>query len=199
MRTTIAPLTLFPNPNLRGYHAGTMVYVKLPKDKIKEKLAQVEKTWSDLFPDTGLQYYFVNDIFGRMYKSEMTISSLFSGFSILTVLITLFGLYGLSSFSAERRTKEIGIRKIHGASVGQIAWLLLSAFVRIFALASVVVIPLSYFFLSRWLESFQYRTSLGPDLYVLGIGLILVVTLIAVGYETVKAALRNPAKALKYE
>lgn len=199
MRMTISPLTMFPNPNLRWYTAGTMVYVKLPKDKIREKLGAVEATWKKLFPDVGLQYYFVNELFGRMYKSEMTLSRLFLGFSVLAVLITLFGLYGLSSFSAERRTKEIGIRKIHGASTGEIAWLLLSSFVRIFALSAALVIPLSYFVLARWLNTFQYRTSLGVGLYGLGIGLILVVTLLAVGYETLKAALNNPAKALRYE
>jgi putative ABC transport system permease protein len=197
MKVTIEPMTLFPNPNLRGYKAGTMVFVKLPTGKIPEKIAQIDATWNNLFPGTGMQYYFVDEIFGRMYKSEMTISSLFSGFSVLTLLITIFGSYGLSSFAAERRTKEIGIRKIHGASAGQIAWLLLVAFLRIFVIAAIIVIPLSYYLLNGWLESFQYRVSLGIDLYGAGMGLIFLVTLLTVSFETVKAAVMSPVNSLR--
>lgn len=199
MRMKIQPLTLFPNPNLAGYHEGTMVYVKLPEGKVQEKIAEVQSVWKDLFPGTGLQYYFVDEIFGRMYKSEMTIASLFSGFSMLALLITVFGLYGLASFSAERRTKEIGIRKIHGASVREISWLLFSSFMRIFLIASVIVIPVSHFFLKNWLDSFEYRTSLGVDLYGLGISLILAVTVLTVSLETLKAALANPVKSLRHD
>lgn len=199
MKMTINPLTLFPNPNLRGHTAGTMVFVKLPEGKIAEKIAEVDKKWNDLFPGTGMQYYFVNEIFGRMYKSEMTLASLFSGFSVLTLLITVFGLYGLSSFAAERRTKEIGIRKIHGASVRQIAWLLLASFLRIFAIAALIVIPLSYYLLNGWLQSFQYRVPLGPGIYGLGLALILIVTVLTVGFETVKAAIMNPVNSLRRE
>ena len=197
MKITINPMTLFPNPNLRGYTAGTMVFVKLPRGNIPEKIEEIDATWNNLFPGTGMQYYFVDEIFGRMYKSEMTLSSLFSGFSVLTLLITVFGLYGLSSFAAERRTKEIGIRKIHGASAGQIAWLLLASFLRIFASAAVIVIPLSYYLLNAWLQSFQYRVSLGIDLYGVGMGLIFLVTLLTVSFETVKAAVMNPVNSLR--
>ena len=199
MKMTINPLTLFPNPNLRGYKTGTMVFVKLPEGKVAEKIGEIDATWNDLFPGTGMQYYFVNEIFGRMYKWEMTLSSLFSGFSVLALLITVFGLYGLSSFAAERRTKEIGIRKIHGASVRQIAWLLLGSFLRIFGIAAVIVIPLSYYLLDGWLQSFQYRVSLGPGLYGLGIGLIILVTVLTVSFETVKAAVMNPVHSLRRE
>lgn len=199
MRMKIQPLTLFPNPNLPGFRDGTMVYVKLPKDKIQEKIAKVQSVWDNLFPGTGMQYYFVNEIFGRMYKSEMTTSSLFSGFCVLALLITVFGLYGLASFSAERRTKEIGIRKIHGASMGQITWLLFSAFMQIFLIASIIVIPISHFFLENWLNSFEYRVSLGVDLYGLGMSLILAVTVLTVSLETVKAALTNPVKSLRHD
>jgi len=199
MKMKINPMVLFPNPNLRGYKEATMVFVKLPKGNIPKKIEEINATWNDLFPGTGMQYYFVNEIFGRMYKSEMTLSKLFSGFSILTLLITIFGLYGLSSFAAERRTKEIGIRKIHGASVQQIAFLLLISFLRIFLIAAVIVIPLSYYLLDGWLQSFQYRVSLGFGLYGLGIGLILFVTLVTVSFETLKAAVMNPIKALRSE
>ncbi len=199
MRMTIQPLTLFPNPNLAGYREGTMVYVKLPEGKVQEKIAEVQSVWENLFPGTGLQYYFVNEIFGRMYKSEMTTSSLFSGFSILALLITIFGLYGLASFSAERRTKEIGIRKIHGASMAQITWLMFSSFMRIFLIASIIVIPVAHFLLQNWLSSFQYRTPLSVDLYGLGMGLLLAVTVLTVSLETIKAALANPAKSLRHD
>jgi putative ABC transport system permease protein len=198
-RVKIQPLTLFPNPNLSGYREGTMVYVELPEGKVPEKIAEVQKVWDTLFPGTGLQYYFVDEIFGRMYKSEMTTSSLFSGFSVLALLITVFGLYGLASFSAERRTKEISIRKIHGASVGQIAWLLFSVFLWIFLIAAIVVIPISHFFLKSWLNSFEYRTSLGIDLYALGTILIFLVTALTVGLETFKAAFSNPAQTLRHD
>lgn len=198
-RIKIQPLMLFPNPNLAGYQEGTMVYVKLPQGKVQEKVAEVQKIWDIHFPGTGLQYYFVDEIFGRMYKSELTTASLFSGFSILALLITVFGLYGLASFSAERHTKEIGIRKIHGASVPQIAWLLFSAFLWIFLIAATIVIPISHFFLKNWLNSFEYRTSLGIDLYGLGLMLILGVTVLTVGLETLKAAFSKPIKSLRQD
>jgi putative ABC transport system permease protein len=108
-------------------------------------------------------------------------------------------LYGLASFSAERRTKEISIRKIHGASVGQIAWLLFSVFLWIFLIAAIVVIPISHFFLKSWLNSFEYRTSLGIDLYALGTILIFLVTALTVGLETFKAAFSNPAQTLRHD
>lgn len=199
MRMKIQPLTLFPNPNLPGFRDGTMVYVKLPKEKVQEKITEVQAVWDNIFPGTGMQYYFVDEIFGRMYKSEMTTASLFSGFSILALLITVFGLYGLASFSAERRTKEIGIRKIHGATIGQISWLLFSAFMRIFFISSIIVIPISHFFLQKWLDSFEYRIALGVDLYGFGISLILAVTVLTVSIETFKAALANPAASLRHD
>jgi putative ABC transport system permease protein len=176
-----------------------MIYVKLPAENIQEKIAEVQTVWDNLFPGTGMQYYFVDEIFERMYKSEMTTSSLFSSFSILALLITVFGLYGLASFSAERRTREIGIRKIHGASIGQISWLLLSAFIRIFIISSIIVIPIAHFFLKNWLNSFEYRTTLGFSLYGLGIMLILMVTILTVGIETLKAAFSNPVQSLRHD
>jgi putative ABC transport system permease protein len=199
MRMKIQPLTLFPNPNLAGYREGTMVYVKLPKGKVQEKIAKVQSLWDNFFPGTGLQYYFVNEIFGRMYKSEMTTSSIFSGFCILALLITVCGLYGLATFSTECRTKEIGIRKIHGASIAQISWLLFSSFMKIFFVASIIVIPICHIFLQNWLSAFEYRTPLNVSLYGLGIALVLAVTVLTVSLETIKAALANPAKSLRQD
>lgn len=199
MRRAIDPLILYPNPNLPGYKMGTMVYVKLPAEKMKEKISVVEAVWKNNFPDIGLQYYFVNDLFGRLYKSELTISSLSWNFSVLAILITVFGLFGLASFAAERRTKEIGVRKVHGASVWQIVRLLMVSFLKIFLTASVIVVPVIYFVLDEWLASFMYRTPLDAVVFGLSLGVILFVTIVSVGYETLKAAVANPVKALRYE
>lgn len=199
MKLAVEPLMLNPNPNLRGYKAGTMVYVKLPKNKIQEKIKFVEATWKKDVPDIGLQYYFVNDLFGRLYKSEMTISSLTVNFSVLAILITVFGLFGLASFATERRTKEIGVRKVHGASLWQIVGLLMVSFVKVFLIAAVIVVPVDYFILRDWLAEFRYQTSLGFFVFGVSLGLILMVTILTVGYETIKAAVANPAKSLRYE
>jgi putative ABC transport system permease protein len=199
MRRVIEPLILNPNPNQKYFTSGTMMYVKLPQADIQKKIQFVEATWKKNMPDVGLQYYFVNDLFGRLYKSELTIAALTFNFSVLSIIITVFGLFGLASFDAERKTKEIGVRKVHGASVWQITRLLLASFVKIFLIAAVIVIPIDYYILNDWLTSFQYRTSL--DLIVFGgsLGLLLLVTILTVSYETIKAAVANPIDSLRYE
>jgi len=129
----------------------------------------------------------------------MTMSRLALNFSGLAILITMFGLFGLASYAAERRTKEIGVRKVHGASVWQIVRMMMTSFIRIFTVAAVIVIPLSYFVLREWLSAFHYRTSLDVTVFATGLGIILLVTIVSVSYETVKAALSNPVKTLRYE
>jgi putative ABC transport system permease protein len=199
MKRDIEPLILNPNPNLRGFAGGTMVYVKLSKGQVPEKIEVVQSTWKKLFPETGLQYYFVNDLFGRLYKSELTMSKLALNFSGLAILITMFGLFGLASYAAERRTKEIGVRKVHGASVWQITTMMMAGFLRIFGVAAVIVVPTNYFVLREWLSMFRYQTSLDVFVFIIGLGLILMITLLTVSYETIKAAVANPVKTLRYE
>jgi putative ABC transport system permease protein len=129
----------------------------------------------------------------------MTISALTLNFSVLAILITMFGLFGLASFDAERRTKEIGVRKVHGATVWQITRLLLVHVFKIFFIAALIVVPLDYYILDNWLASFQYRTSLDVVVFGVSVGMLLLVTLLTVSYETIRAAIANPVDSLRYE
>ena len=126
-------------------------------------------------------------------------AGLTENFSWLAILITCVGLYGLASFMSQQRTKEIGIRKTMGASNFQILFLLLSVFGKLLFIACVIAIPISYFLSSQWLEGFVYRTELSLIVFGGAIGLILLITLITVGYESLKASLSNPVKALRHE
>jgi putative ABC transport system permease protein len=126
-------------------------------------------------------------------------AGLFKTFSLLSIVIACLGLFGLSSYMAERRTKEIGIRKVMGASVPQIVRLLLVTFAKLLAFACLVAVPLAWFAMQRWLRDFTYRVDVDGLIFLLGIGLVLLLTAITVSYETLRAAVANPVKTLRAE
>jgi len=134
-----------------------------------------------------------------LYRSEVVMGSLLAYFALLTVFVACLGLFGLASFTAEQRTKEIGVRKTLGASVVSIVLLLSKEFTKLVAAAFVVAAPVAYVFMSRWLDAFAYHVPLSWGLF-LGAGLAaLVIAWMTVGYQSIKAALTNPVKALRYE
>jgi putative ABC transport system permease protein len=182
-----------PHPNNR------IIYVKLSDDNMSEKLADLEKKWKQIFPEYGFDYWFLDEEFGRMYANEARMAGLTEKFSWLAILVGCVGLYGLASFMAEQRTKEIGIRKTMGATNGQILFLLLKVFGKLLIIASVAGVPVAYLLTRSWLESFVYRTPLSVTAFGGALVVIVVITLITVGYETLKASLANPIKALKHE
>lgn len=191
----IEPLVIDPTPHVMD----RILYIKLPAGKIQEKIAYIENQWKKVYPGIGLDYWFVNDEFGRMYTAERRVTALSKNFSGLAIIITCIGLFGLSSFVAEQRTKEIGVRKAMGASNAQILLLLLSTFIRLLLIACVLAIPLSYFASDKLLQTFVYRTPLDPFIFVIGVCIIAGLTLLTVGYESLKASLVNPVKSLRYE
>lgn len=195
MRKKIEPLAISPKPHT----VDRIIYVRLPAGKMQEKIKLLEATWRKTFPGFGFDYWFVDEVFGSMYENETKVAALTEQFSWLAILITCVGLYGLASFMSQQRTKEIGIRKSMGASSGQILFLLLKVFARLLIIACFIAIPVSYFLSSQWLESFVYRTSLSALVFGGAVGLIAVITLITVGYESLKASLSNPVKALRHE
>jgi len=195
MRKKVEPLAISPKPHT----VDRIIYVRLPAGKMQEKIASLEKTWRTNFPGFGFDYWFVDEVFGNMYQNETKVAALTERFSWLAILITCVGLYGLASFMSEQRTKEIGIRKSMGATSGQILFLLLKVFAKLLIIACLIAIPIAYYLSAQWLESFVYRTDLTVWIFGGTIGLIAVITLITVGYESLKASLSNPVKALRHE
>jgi putative ABC transport system permease protein len=191
----IAPTGIAPKPHLDD----RIIYVRLPAENIGQKLTDLERKWKQVFPNYGFEYWFIDDEFGRMYANEMRVSELTEKFSWLAILVTCVGLYGLASFMAEQRTKEIGIRKTMGATTRQILILLLTVFGKLFLIASFLGLPVAYLLSRNWLENFVYRTPLSPVVFIGALLAIGGITLITVGYETLKAATANPVNAIRHE
>jgi putative ABC transport system permease protein len=195
MHQPIEPLIL--NPHL--HQVDKIVYVKLPAGKFQEKIASIEKKWKAAFPDSGFDHWFVNDEFNRMYKSEITVSSLAKVFAVLAILITVLGVFSLASYTAEQRTKEIGIRKVLGAGDNHVVALFASIFLKIFLIASLVAVPIAWFVAYKWLQSFTYRISISPLLFIWCLLGLLMVTLITISFEIWKSAKANPVVSLRTE
>ncbi|MBY0436389.1 MAG: ABC transporter permease, partial [Cyclobacteriaceae bacterium] len=191
----IEPLGIAPKP----HGNDRIIYVRLPAADIAQKLVDLERKWKQVFPNYGFEYWFMDDEFARMYANEIRISALTEKFSWLAILVACVGLYGLAAFMAEQRTKEIGIRKALGASNSQVLFLLLKVFGKLLIIASVIGVPVAYLLLKNWLENFVYRTPLSVAVFGGSLLMIAMVTLITVGYETLRAALANPVRALKNE
>lgn len=192
---TISPLAISARPDPED----RIVYVKLPEGKFQEKIAEVEAKWKQVLPGIGFGHWFMSEEFGRMYEGENRMAGLFKAFALLSMLIACMGLFGLSSYLAERRTKEIGIRKVMGASLAQLLGLLFTPFVTLLALACVVAFPLGWFMMNRWLQDFTYRVNLDAFLFIISVLLVLLLTTVVVSYETLRAALVNPIKSLRAE
>ena len=195
MHQPIEPLLL--NPNL--HFIDKIAYIKLPAGKFQQKIASIEKKWRAVFPNTGFDRWFLSDEFNRMYLVEGRVSSLAKAFAVLAILITVLGVFGLASYTAEQRTKEVGIRKVLGADEKQVIGLFVWVFVKIFAVACLVAIPLAWFAAYKWLQGFAYKTSISPMIFALSLLGLLGVTLITVSYEILKSARTNPVTSLRTE
>lgn len=195
VHTKIDPLAISPKP----HPFDRIIHVRLPAGSMGEKIASIEKAWKEVFRDFGFDYWFIDDEFARMYENENQVAQLVEKFSVLAILIACVGLYGLASFLSEQRTKEIGIRKSLGASNGQVLILLLTVFARLLLIACLIGLPVAWYVSNMWLETFVYKTPFSIWVFVSAIGVISFITLVTVGYESLKASLTNPVKALKHE
>lgn len=164
-----------------------------------QAVEEIGQIWQTLYPAYIYQYSFLDDDVDKLYASDLTLGRLFGGFSFLTILIACLGLFGLASFTAEQRTKEIGVRKVMGASTSEIMMLLSKDFARYVGIAFLISSPLAWIGMNRWLDTFNYRVSFGiGTLLLVGVG-VLAISLITVAYQTIKASLANPVDALKHE
>jgi len=192
----IQPMKLFLNPRL-----SRNISVKVQPQDMEETLKYIEAAWDRFRPNYPLSYFFLDSVFAQRYQREQRMQSLFGYFSLLAIFISCLGLLGLASFAAQQRTKEIGIRKIMGASVPGLVMLLSREFTKWVVISNVVAWPVSYYAMNKWLQSFAYRININHNLFVfvLAAFVAMAIAWLTVGFQAVKAASRNPVDSLRYE
>jgi putative ABC transport system permease protein len=194
MRTKIRPMALNIRPTQFRYLAARV----RPQDA-SQALNFLEKTWNKFAPEYPFEHFFADEKFDRYYRYEQKVGELFGLFSILAIVISCLGIFGMISFTAEQSTKEIGVRKVLGASAASIVLLLSKRFVRWVLTANLVAWPLAWFAMNRWLEGFAYRISINPLFFPLAGLTALAIALATVSYHSLKTALADPAESLRYE
>jgi len=188
-------------PYLIRYVPGYLSYisVRINTESIQETMELLKKKWMEFFPGTPNDYFFLDESFDSLYRTEERLNTIFSYFTLFTIFIACLGLFGLASFTAERRIKEIGIRKVLGASTTGIIFQLSKEFLRWVAVANIIAWPIAYYFMNRWLHNFAFRTSIGIDVFILSGMIATVSALLTISYQVARTSLSNPVKALRYE
>ncbi len=178
------------------YEAYQSYAVKINKSNVTSTLSALEKTWSGIHPNQIYEYQFMDDHIAEFYQVEDKMLKFIQAFSLIAITIGCLGLYGLVSFMATQKTKEIGIRKVLGGNLTDILWLFGKEFSRLITIAFIVAAPLGWWLMNGWLQDFQFRIEIGAWVFALTIGITLTIAALTVGYQSIKAALMNPARSL---
>ena len=195
LRQSIEPLLITTRPN----PIDKIVYVNLSGNQIAAGIAKVEEVWKGIFPGVGFDYWFINEEFSRMYVGETRMSALIQVFALLAIIVACLGVFGLASYLADRKSREIGIRKILGARVYHILGLLSRTFIITIAMATIIGAPISYLLMKNWLGTFVYHVDMSFWVFLGAIGLVFLFTIISTGFETIRAAYINPVNYIRDE
>ncbi|MCK4646995.1 MAG: ABC transporter permease [Candidatus Aminicenantes bacterium] len=193
----IKPFVYRMDPNWTS--AMGCMFSRISPDNASETLKYMEKIFKKSGPDYPFKYQYITERIDRLYRNEQQMGKIVGYFTFLAVFISCLGLFGLASFTAERRTKEVGIRKVLGASVSGIVLLLSKEFTKWVLVANIIACPLAYFIAHKWLENYAYKTSITIWVFILSAGLAFLIALVTVCFQAIKAALSNPVDALRYE
>ena len=195
----VEPFALF-NTTSKTYNLHTsFISVRLKPGNIKEKISGIEAKWKSFAPATPLDFSFLDNDFDALYRSEQRMGTVFGIFTFLSIFVACLGLFGLSIFTAERRRKEIGVRKVLGASVQTVVGLLSKEFLRLVAVATLIAFPVAWFAMNKWLQDFAYRISMGWWIFFIAGASAMAIALVTVSFQAIKAAIANPVKALRSE
>lgn len=179
--------------------AFNWMYLKIENKNIPATLARVKNTYSKFVTNREFTFTFLNEDIDRQYQAEQKFSQVFTLFTVLAIIIACLGTFGLISFTAERKSKEIGIRKVLGASVGSVSFLLIKEFIVLLLISSIIAWPVTWYLLNGWLEEFVYRTSIGVSPFIVATLLAACIVVLTTGFRAVKAALANPVNSLRQE
>jgi putative ABC transport system permease protein len=193
LHESIVPVIFLPNTFF------SRISVKIAGDEMQDGLQHIEKVWKEFIPHRPFEYSFLSQQYQQLYSSEQQQGQLFTIFSGLAILIACLGLFGLATFNTLQRVKEIGIRKVLGASVLSIVHLLSREIIILVIVANIIAWPVAWYFMDQWLDTFAYRIGLNVWLYLLAAFAAILIALITVSAQTIKAAMSNPSNTLRYE
>lgn len=191
-RESISPVCVMIN-----YSRFRNCALKMNVSDFKSQLATITKVWSENYSDQVFSYQFLDDRIAKFYELDTIMLRIVQAFALIAILISCLGLYGLISFMAVKKTKEIGIRKVLGASVQSILWLFGREFTLLLIIAFTFAAPAAYFVMDRWLQGFAYRLPIQADSFILAILGTFVVAMATVAYHSIRSALSNPVKSLR--
>ncbi|MGH7598687.1 MAG: ABC transporter permease [bacterium] len=199
LHSPITPFALFHHASKSYEIPNSCIVVRVPRADLANSLKLLESEWKTFAAAMPFEYKFLDESFEEQYAAEQRLGKIFLIFSILTIFIACIGLLGLAAFATEQRTKEIGVRKVLGASVPNLVALLSKDFSKWVLLANLIAWPVAYFAMNKWLQDFAYRIDIGWWVFALAGGLALLIALLTVSTQAIKAALANPVEALRYE
>jgi putative ABC transport system permease protein len=194
LQEVIKPLSMRIEPD-----GCNLVSVNVSSANLPATIAAIENKWKTLIPNRPFSYYFLDEFFDRQYRSEERFGKLFLNFAVLAIFISCLGLLGLASYSTMQRTKEIGVRKVMGASVSTIVNLLSKDFLKLVLISFFIAAPLSWFFMHQWLEDFAYRINISWWVFVVAGVTAALIALFTISFQAVRAAITNPVKSLRTE
>jgi putative ABC transport system permease protein len=180
-------------------NACSLVSISVGSNNLPATIAAIENKWKALLPNRPFSYYFLDDFYDKQYRSEERFGKLFLNFAILAIFISCLGLLGLASYSTFQRTKEIGVRKIMGASVSNIVQLLSKDFLKLVVVAFFIASPVAWYFMHQWLEGFAYRITINWWIFLIAGIAALLIALLTVSFQAIRAAIANPVESLRTE
>jgi putative ABC transport system permease protein len=194
LREEVKAIVISPRKAFEG-----QVSIKLQTKSLTKTVSSIQKLWESTYPEYAYTGYFLDANIAQFYKQENQLAMVYKIFAGIAIFISCLGLYGLVSFMVLQRTKEVGVRKVLGASVKSIVFLFSKEFIILIAISFVIAVPVSWYLMSGWLQSFVYRISISPDVFLLAVVSSIILAWLTVGYKAIKAALANPVKSLKSE
>jgi putative ABC transport system permease protein len=193
LKEKIDPLIISSEPSSR------LVAIKLGTNNLKQTISQIEKHWAEIVPAYPMEFRFLDDKLDQLYRKEQLESNLFIIFSIISIMIACLGSFALAAYSAEERTKEIGIRKILGSSALGIFLLLTKDFFKIVLFAMILATPITYYFMSKWLQDFAYQVGINSGIFIIAGLITIFMVMLTISWQSIKASRSNPVHSLRYE
>jgi len=194
LRNEIKPFAFVNNSKL-----ATNFTIKLSTDNVQSSLAQIENTWKKFLAERAFEYYFLDETYAKLYQSEERFQKVFINLVILGIIIACLGLLGLTTFSAQQRVKEIGVRKVLGASVPHVVALLSKDFLKLVLIALVLAVPVAWWLMNEWLKDFAYRINIEWWIFLVAAVIAIIIAFVTISTQAIKAAISNPVKSLRTE